>query len=925
MLTSSPHLIAEATKAEAEIARLERIHSLYSECNRLLLRTRSECNLLNGFSRLIVDVGGYTFAWIGVTTDEDPQRLEPVASAGFGLTALENIKLAWIDHDRQHGPWGRAITEQQVQICDNTKTDPRYLSWRNAANQYGYASFIALPLFLDSRCIGCVTVYARRENAFDRKEVALLADLSHDLAYGIGALRAREDGRQARSQADLFRALLQHTTEMIYVVDLESGGILDANQSTLDRLGYTREELLKLTINDFSLCAAERPWKERVQHIKRVGSLVSEGHYRARNGRQFPVEVSLRYIEHSRAEYLIAVTRDITERQNQLTKIKRLARILRMQSGINSAVLRIQDRDKLLQEACRLATDVGGYDRAVVAIVGQDGRHAIPEYRAGRGADLPEPPVVTIGDGSAPDDSLAGRALRTGKIALNPNLEHPDPPVAMRETIVKLGYKAMVALPLIVEGRAEAVMMLASRDRRLVADQELLVLLQDMMASLSFALRSKKHAEAVQFLATYDSLTGLPRRARFVEGVDDVMSKLTDPSKELAVIAFDIRGLNRINDTYGRHFGDLLLQQVANRVKQYAAKRPIGHLGGGTFVLVEPPVAGGTGGLRSVLDTNLFVDPIVVADRSIPISCHCGVAYHPADGANGSTLVQCAEAALKQAKESGEGYLHYRLEMHSEIVQRLDLEHRLRAALSERQFALYYQAQVDVASNRIDSVEALLRWNDPARGLIPPGEFLPILESTGMIMDVGDWVLEQAAAECARWGALGVAPIRVAVNISGIQLRQKSFPERILDVHRRMEACGGFGLELEITESTLLHDIAGVTRMLGNLRTSGVRIALDDFGTGYSSLSLLSKLPVDVLKLDRSFVAGVPHDCSSMALVENVLRLATALRLTTVVEGVENDEQLAALRAMRCDKWQGYLHGRPMPPEKILSRLQRLR
>lgn len=914
---------AELNAAESEIARLERVHGLYSECTRLLLRTRTESNLINGFCRLIVDVAGYPFSSVHLVVDEDSLRLEKIASAGASDRSPDDVAIGSGIQSPTQCLSRAAVRECRTQICADTQSDPRFMQWQAAANEHEYASSASFPITLDSRCIGCLNIYASRKHAFDRREVALLVELMHDLAYGLSALRAHEDGRRARSQAELFRTLLQNTTEMIYIVESKSGRIVDANQSTIEKLGYSRSELLSSKMIDFSLRAAERPWAERVQHLKNVGALISEEQYRTRDGRVIPVEVSLRFIERFRAEYVIVLTRDITERQNQLAQIERLARILRMQSGINSAVLRMQDRADLLQEACRLATDVGGYDRAVLFVVTDDGMQAMPTYRAGRGTDLPEPSVITIGDGSSPDESLSGRALRTRKPAVSPDLGQPDPPVAMREWIVRRGYRAMVALPLIVEGRTEAVMTLASRDRQLVADDEFLLLLEDMMANLSFAMSSKRQAEKVQFLATYDSLTGLPRRARFIEELDKVLSANELPHAQFSVVALDIQGLNRINDTFGRHFGDLLLQQVATRIKRYARGNPVGHPGGGTFLIVEPTVDGGTGGLRSVLDTNLFSKPVPVEERGVPISSHYGIAYYPADGANGSRLVQCAEAALKEAKDSGEGCLSYRMEMHSAIVRRLDLEHRLRSALTERQFALYYQAQVDAASNEVVSLEALLRWNDPERGVITPGDFLAVLESTGMIMEVGDWVLERAADDCARWRGLGSAPLRIAVNVSGVQLRQLSFADRVLQLHARMSAHGGCGLELEITESTLLRDIPGITAMLRDLRDSGIRIALDDFGTGYSSLSLLSRLPVDVLKLDRSFISGVPHESASVALVENVLRLAKALRLTTVVEGVETVEQLDALRVLGCDKWQGYLHGRPAPAEEIKLMMNR--
>jgi diguanylate cyclase (GGDEF)-like protein/PAS domain S-box-containing protein len=914
--------ITPRIEAEFELMKANRELRLHAGCNQLLVRAQSEHSLLKDLCRMIVEDGGYRFAWVGFALGD--MSVSPVASASADTDAdadaayLANSNISWADTQLGRGPTGRAIRERRIEVCRSS--DPWFEPWRSKAARRKFESSIALPLITDQVCIGALNVYSDRRDAFDEAEVALLRELSLDLAYGIGALRARAERQRAREQVDLFRTLLQHTSEMIYVVDADTGRILDANESGADRLGYLRTELMQLTLADLS--APQPDWKDRVDYIRVIGTLVSETRYRTKSGDAFPVEYSTRYVELDRARYLIVVARDITERRRDREQIERLARILRMQSGINSAVLRIHDRDELLQEACRLATEVGGYDRAVLSVVDASGTRAIPKYRAGTAADFPEPAELEIRD-SPPDTSLSARALRTGKVAMNKDLTQPDPPVATRDRLLELGFRAMVAVPLIVDGRREAVLMLVSRDRNLIADEELLLLLQDMMASLAFALRSKQHAEAAQFLAYYDPLTGLAKRPRFSERLDELLHQETPPRK-LAVIAIDVRGLNRINDTFGRHFGDLVLLAVAERLKIHArGEQRVGHFGGGTFGLVEPPLTGGEESIRSVLEANLFAEPIEIEGRSLRISCNYGVSHCPDDGTDAGTLVQRAEAALGRARESGEGYVHYRLEMRSQTAERLDLEHKLNAAIARHQFELYYQAQVDCQSDRIGSLEALIRWNDPASGVVAPARFLGVLESTGMILAVGEWVLERAVSDCERWWRMGLAPLRVAVNVSALQLRQRNFVQKVLKLLQRLNHCKGFGLDLEITETALLQDLEGAGEMLKALRAAGVRIALDDFGTGYSSLGLLSKLPLDLLKIDRSFVAGIPHDASSVAIVENILRLASVFRLITVGEGVETAEQLRALKSMRCDQWQGYLHGPPVPALQIEPRLAR--
>jgi len=722
----------------------------------------------------------------------------------------------------------------------------------------------------------------------------------------------------------LFRVLLDHSTDLIYVVDAHSGRVLDANNAVSLRLGYTRAEVLRMPVADFSILASRQAWPDYVERVRAAGSLVAEGRHRTKSGEFVPVEINSRWVEHDNRSYVIAVTRDVTERKRQQEQIERQARVLRMQSGVNSAVMHITGRDELLQEACRLATEVGGYDYAVFSVVESGGRYAVPRFRAGDNALLPVPSIVEIGDGTVPDTSLSGRALRTREIQVCYDIRQSEPPVAMRERAIELGYRSMVALPLIVDGQPVAVLVLISRDAGLVRDADLLIHLQQMMASLSLALRSQQHADTVQFLAGYDQLTGLAKRSLFCERVGQVLRRNVPLNNRLAVVAFDVRNLSNLNDTFGRHFGDQVLQKIAERFKQFARSgEDTGYLGGGTFVLLEMQLAGGDESMRSLLEASVFGDPVVIEGRTIRLSCCCGIARYPEDGVDSGTLVQRAEAALKRAKESGEQYLHYKLEMHSRIAERLELEHKLRVAIDEQQFELYYQPQVHLESGRVESVEALLRWNDPAAGVVEPARFLEVLESSGMIVQVGHWALNQAVRDCERWAQIGIAPLRVAVNVSAVQLRQRAFVPDALELSKRLSAHVGFGIDLEITETAVLHDIEGASQKLRELRAAGFRIALDDFGTGYSSLGLLSKLPVDLLKIDRSFVKGLPDDPACMALVESITRLASSFHLTTVVEGVETEAQLETLRAMRCSHWQGYLESPPLPASQIEGLLAR--
>jgi diguanylate cyclase (GGDEF)-like protein len=601
--------------------------------------------------------------------------------------------------------------------------------------------------------------------------------------------------------------------------------------------------------------------------------------------------------------------------------IARLTRQLRMQSAINSAVVRIRDPDELLREAARVAHEVGAYDRVVVFRVSSDRRRVAPWHWLGPGASSPQNPIVLhIGDGTDPDTSLIGRALRTREIVCA-DLTRTEPPVAVREQLLGVGLRSIVALPLVVDGLPVAALALASREGDVISDEEL-SLLQDITANLSFALRYRQHEDAAQYLASFDSLTGLAKRAFFCQRLDQHLRQRGALESAPTVVAFDVMHLSKVNDSFGRHAGDLLLQAVAKRLKYHIEDdERVGYLGGGTFLLMLPEEGTSAESVTTLLENTVFHEPFPIEGRVLRASFRSGIARSPADGEDGNTLAQRAEAALKQAKESGEQYLHYQIEMHSDIAERLALEHRLRAALDERQLVLHYQPQVSLATGRIESVEALVRWQDPERGLVLPGQFLSVLESSGMIVSVGEWVLHQAAEDCLRWWRAGL-PVRVAVNVSAQQVRRRTFVEQVLAAAQPClgERCG---IDLEITETGLLHDVEGASRKLRELRAAGVRVALDDFGTGYSSLGLLSKLPVDLVKIDRSFITGLPEDKASVTLVSSVIGLASAFGLKVVAEGVETEGQLGMLRDMGCDQSQGYLHSRPLPSEQLESLLRR--
>jgi diguanylate cyclase (GGDEF)-like protein len=800
-------LLPDTTCPESGLAKANRELRMLIDCKRSLAHAQDESQLLTEICRILVGPGGYRLAWFGFAGAEPACGVSVAAHAGHDSGYLERLRVSWSDDETGQGPTGRAIRERRAQVCRHIDSDPDFSPWREAAHREGYGSSVALPLLLESQCIGALCVYAARPDAFDQSELGLLTELAGDLAFGLNALRARAELHRQRQQ------------------------------------------------------------------------------------------------------------------------LQRLAQIVRVHSAINAAVIRIRNRDELLQEACRLAVDLGGFFGAVVWVVDDTGRWAWLKYRAGAEVrDSETLQRLKIGDGSGPDPSLSGRALRTGKVMVCMDIASGDAPVAGRDRLLARGIRSLIALPLIVEGKRVAVLTLTAREALGAEAGELVQLLENIAASLAFALHSLESADAAQYLASFDPLTGLAKRGLFCERLDKQLQSRRDGTApaRAAVIAFDVRGLGSINTLYGQRVGDLLLQMLVERLKRHAGgDQRIGYLGAGTFVLLEWMADPVTETPQLALDTALREDPFEIEGRQIRLSVSCGAADHSLDVASGAILVQRAEAALKRAKETGEHYLDYRPEMSRETVRRVVLEHRLRTALEEQQFVLHYQPQIDLTTGRIDAAEALLRWRDPALGLVLPGRFLAVLESTGMIVPLGNWALLKAVEDLESWRQAGCGPMRVGVNVSAQQLKQREFLHGLLALAERLAPLTGFGLDIEITETTLLQDLEGTSEKLRELRKAGIRVALDDFGTGYSSLGLLSKLPVDVLKIDRSFVRGLPEDAASVTLVASIVELASAFDLITVAEGVETAEQLAALRALRCSHSQGFLHSAAVPTRELAQMLAR--
>jgi diguanylate cyclase (GGDEF)-like protein len=630
-------------------------------------------------------------------------------------------------------------------------------------------------------------------------------------------------------------------------------------------------------------------------------------------------------VERALRETQVRIERRESERhrREQEVRLQRLTRSYRMLSNTSSAILRLRERVELLDEVCRIAVQQGGYQRVVISLVDTNAKSLRPRASAGTDSRPLRAIEFAVLDPGAKTMSLAERAIHGAAPVVINDLPAESEPTAHQQIWLAHGWTAVAALPLLVDGTAIGAMMLFSGQKDVFDEAELAVLLE-LTANLCFALQYLEKDEALQFLAYFDSMTGLAKRRLFCQRLAQLL--LADSSQSVTVVVFDVQKLGAINDSLGRYVGDRLIEEIAARIKQaHPSSDAAAYFGGGTFALMLRAVSGGTddtGRLMQSAAAQLFVEPFRISGQELRPAIRSGVALYPYDGDTADTLVQNAEAALKAARDDNEKYMLYGLVTQRPTSGSLALEARLNAALDNNEFLLHYQPKVDIASGRIVGLEALLRWQDAQVGLVPPSEFVPLLERSGAIVEVGEWILKQAVRDIAGWIAAGAAPTRVAVNVSPLQLRRRDFVSAVLGSVEPL--AGGAGLDIEITESMLMHDIELSIRKLGELRAAGIGIAIDDFGTGYSSLRLLSRLPVDTLKIDGSFIQGIADTPNLMTLVSTIVSLARAFDMRTIAEGVESAEQLAMLRMINCDQAQGFHLGRPTPASEVPNVIRRL-
>ncbi|HET7776486.1 MAG TPA: EAL domain-containing protein, partial [Azospira sp.] len=676
--------------------------------------------------------------------------------------------------------------------------------------------------------------------------------------------QAKRQEESVRESEERYRQMFENNTSIKLLIDPEDGAIVDANPAAAGFYGYPLALLRTMNIHQINELSPQEVQEEMALAAREARRYFNFRH-RLAGGEVREVEVHSGPLLVRGRRLLYSIIHDVTARKRAEEQLKLSAKVF---EGASEGIL-ICDRDNRIMSVNRAFTEITGYSEAEV-----------------RGRD---PRVLNSGRHDTAFFATLWHHLKTAGTWQGE--------VWNRRKDGEI-YPEWLSITTVWD-EAGAV--------------------SNYVAVFADISERKRHEERIRFLAEHDFLTGLPNRSLLHDRLEQAVVHGQRSGESLALLFLDLDRFKNINDSLGHHTGDALLQEVGRRIQTCVrGADTVSRPGGDEFVILLSSITSPQDAARvaeKLLST--LTRPYQLAGHELVITASIGIAVYPEDGEDFQTLLKNADAAMYYSKEAGRNSFHFfTQDMNARVFERLSLENSLRRALERQEFLLHYQPQVDLASGRVIGFEALIRWQHPELGLVPPLRFIPIAEDSGLIVPIGEWVLQEACRQNRAWQEQGMPAVPVAVNISVLQFRQPQFETTVAEALESSGLPPAF-LELELTESMMLHQGEAAVGLLDRLKARGVQLSIDDFGTGYSSLAYLKRLPLDKLKIDQAFVRDIATDPDDAAITATIIQMAHNLGLAVIAEGVETEAELAFLQRHACGAGQGYHFARPMPAAEV--------
>lgn len=869
--------ITERKEAERQLVRLKDIYAALSQTNQSIIRISDQQKLFEKICDIAIQFGHFKLAWIGLI-DEETRTVVPAAAAGCEAAYVDGLHLsADCASPLSSGPIGRALLSGNCFIDDNFAESEHGLPWRDRLAKHSLSGAASFPLILQGKAIGAFTVYAAEKGFFTQDLVDLLMEIATDISFALERLEAMKERQQLEASLAATNARIQGIIEgsgdLIAAIDTDSNFTL-CNQAKRD---------LSLRTFGIDLRAGVSVTAERGDPSTGIPDF-SESWRRALAGERLVQQWN--FGEGSEQKFHESRFAPLLDTEGHIFGAFHLARD-------------ISEHKKLEFELRKLLTAV---EQSPVTVVITDTEGSIQYVN----------PAFTATSGYKAEEVLGKnpRILKSGETA--------------REEYAAIWESILGGRPWFGQFHNKR------KDGSLYWEEAIIAPVRNSDGAIAQFIAIKQDVtirreaeEKARFLAFHDPLTGLPNRLLVKSRAETSIAYSDQSGRKSALLYIDVDHFKRVNDSLGHRVGDEVLQLLVTRIKGCIRDcDTLSRVGGDEFLIVLSAFDS-TNALVAV--ANRIVEqtsfPFLVGGFELSMTVSIGIAIYPDHGTDFDMLQRQADVAMYVAKRSGRNtFCIYTKEMDAEANEYLLILNGLHKALEREEFFLVYQPQISLTTGQMMGVEALIRWNHPQLGVVSPDRFIPVAEDSGMIIEIGRWVLREACRQASAWRDMGIRDFSMAVNLSAVEFKGCGLPEAVA-VALAEAGLDPRWLELELTESFLIEDGESAIAVLKELKDLGVRLALDDFGTGYSSFAYLRNFKLDALKIDRLFVRDLATNHEDEAIVRSVIQLAQDFGLRTVAEGVESGDCLDILRRAGCDDAQGYIFAKPMQSEALVEYL----